>query len=88
MTRCLFVAILVLASGCGPGLSRLWEVHTGDYSQTPAVAPDGTLISTSYDAFGGDIRFAARTLRTAPRSGARTTSRGTPARSPWTPRAT
>ncbi len=60
MTRCLFVAILVLASGCGPGLSRLWEVHTGDYSQTPAVAPDGTLISTSYDAFGGDIRFAAR----------------------------
>ena len=49
--------LLALASGCTPGLSRLWEQNTGDYSQTPAVAPDGTLVTFTYDTFGGDITY-------------------------------
>ena len=51
--------LLVLTGlfGCAPGLSRSWEQNTGNYSQTPAIAPDGTLITYDYDTFGGDISF-------------------------------
>jgi outer membrane protein assembly factor BamB len=54
------LGLLLVASaiGCSPGLNRLWEQNVGDYSQTPAIAPDGTLVSYSYDTYQGSIRYA------------------------------
>ncbi len=60
MPRChpLGLLLVAFAIGCSPGLNRLWEENVGNYAQTPAIAPDGTLVSYSYDTFDGSIRYA------------------------------
>ncbi len=55
---CILPILLVSLLACSPAkVKRLWQVEVGDYSQTPAVAPDGTLITYDYANADGSTRF-------------------------------